>query len=126
MWVGTDADALVSVWAEELAAYELVDMKHALDALRYSNPEWPPTAFEFANLCKEAMRGRVQSMPQITSVRYGGPSPEVLAAIHELTRDPLKRQRDPKDWARRILQRETAGERQPIYAVTSAREALGL
>ncbi|MDE2022070.1 MAG: hypothetical protein KGI71_04165 [Patescibacteria group bacterium] len=51
---------------------------------------------------------------------------DVPGTVLHLTKDPLKRKRDPKDWARRILQREAAGERQPIYAVTSAREALGL
>ena len=126
MWVGTDAEELVSVWADTLASYELTDMKLALDSLRYSNPEWPPTAFEFANLCKEAMRGRVQTVPKLPSIRYREVAPEVLAAIHELTKDPINRKRDPKDWARKILQREAAGERMPVYALSSAREVLGL
>lgn len=128
MWVGTDPDELVSVWADELALYTPLEMKDALDALRYACPEWPPTAYQFAGLCKEAARSRRSAPPAIT-VRYGAPDPQVLAEIHRLAesmRDP-QRKRDPRDWARAILRDEAAG----VYVggaigVRYAREALGI
>jgi hypothetical protein len=126
MWVGTKQDELTAAWAAELGPFEAADIKLALEALRHSNPEFPPSLFEFRNLCKEAMRSRIQTVPKLPSIRYRSVAPEVLAAIHELTKDPINRKRDPKDWARKILQREAAGERLPIYALTSAREVLGV
>jgi hypothetical protein len=53
-------------------------------------------------------------------------NPEVLAMMHELTADPLNRKRDPKDWARKLIQRDAAGEPISHYALKSAREVLGL
>lgn len=130
MWVGTTPDELVAAWADELAAYWPIEMKDALGALRYSNPEWPPTAFEFANLCKEAARGRrVEPLRLSASVNNAPPDPRVLAEVHRLTaamRDP-DRKRDPRDWARTILREHVAG----TYAggeigVRYAKEALGI
>jgi len=53
-------------------------------------------------------------------------SPEVIAAIHELTADPVNRKRDPLDWARRIIQRDANGYHVNLFALQSAREALKL
>lgn len=129
MWTGTTADELVGTWAEELGPYTPLEMKDALDALRYACPEWPPTAYQFANLCKEAARSRRGSHAPALSVRYGAPDPQVIAEIHRLAesmRDP-QRKRDPRDWARAILRDEAAG----VYVggaigVRYAREALGI
>ena len=130
MWIGTTPDDVVGVWAEELAAYTPIEMKDALDAMRYACPEWPPTAYQFANLCKEAARGRrsAHSRPAL-SVRYGAPDPQVLAEIHRLAesmRDP-NRKRDKRDWARTILREEAEGVyRGGAYGVQCAKEALGI
>jgi hypothetical protein len=126
MWKDSDPDQVRELWAADLAPYDPADIKAALAAMGHAHPDFPPTLYEFRNLCREAMRARTQTVPKLPSIRYRSVAPEVLAAIHELTRDPVKRKRDPRDWARRILQREAAGERMPVYALTCAREALGL
>lgn len=117
---------LVDVWRDELGSFDPSDIRAALDALRFAYVDYPPTLYQFAALCRDAMRARSQSVAKVTHIRYGQPSPEILAAIHELTKDPLRRKTGPRDWARKILQREANGERLPIYALTSSREVLGI
>ena len=125
MWGDANMDEVLAVWGEGLARYEAVDIKRALEAMVLAYADYPPTLPQFTALCRDARNARCQQEPKLT-VRYSPVSPEVLAAIHELTKDPVNRKRDPKDWARRILQREANGEKLPIYALTSARAALGL
>lgn len=126
MWKDADPLEVQSLWAAELSAYEATDIKSALAAMGHAYQDYPPTLYQFRQLCRDACRARSQSARKVEYVRYGGPSPEVLAAIHELTSDPAKRKRDPKDWARRVLQREADGEKLPLIAVRYAREALGI
>ena len=45
-------------------------------------------------------------------------------AIEQLAANALKRVRDPRDWARRILYRHELGERMPEISLRYAREAL--
>lgn len=52
MWAGQDVDAVKSTWAEELAGYSSTEIRTGLGAMRRTNPSWPPTLFEFAELCR--------------------------------------------------------------------------
>ena len=126
MWKDADPQEVQALWAAELSAFDAVDIRTALAAMGHAYPEYPPTLYEFRNLCRDAARSRSQLTARVEHTRYGGPSPVVLAAIHELTKDPLTRKRDPRDWARKILKREQEGERVTMYALQCAREALGL
>lgn len=127
MWKDSNPDEVQALWAADLSAFDAADIKSALATMGHAYPNYPPTLYEFRALCRDAMRARVQTTHRVEYVRYGGPSPEVMAEIHKLTRTMKgETERDPHDWARRILQREANGERMPIYALTSAREVLGV
>jgi hypothetical protein len=69
MWAGTNPDELVSTWSQHLGAYDGSDIKAAIDALRDGFPEWPPTLFQFADLCRDAKRRRVQNAIAIDGPR---------------------------------------------------------
>jgi hypothetical protein len=126
MWGDADRDELHQVWGENLGSYAAEDIKRALETMVIAYTDYPPTLPQFAQLCRDSRNVRGQQMPKLAYVKAGAPSPEMLAAIHELTADPVNRKRDPKDWARKIVKREAEGEMVNLYALTSAREALGL
>jgi len=127
MWKDADPDEVRSVWADSLARFEAVDIKRALETMMMvaAYAEYPPTLPQFAAMCRDAKSVRSQGMPKVVH-RYGRPGPDVMAMIHELTADPVNRKRDPKDWARKLIKRDADGEMVNLYALNSAREALGL
>lgn len=127
MWAGTEPEDLTRAWAEELCGYEGSDIRMALEAMRFAFVEWPPSLFQFADLCRDARLRRLQTTRVLKDL---SPKHEidakVLAEINQLTRNwREKRKSDPRDWARKILQREQAGERMSVYSVQCAKEALG-
>lgn len=126
MFGEADSDDLVATWADQLGRYEAVDIRRALETMVIAYTDYPPTLPQFAAMCRDARSARGQLAGKVTHVRFGGPGPEVLAAIHELTADPVNRKRDPKDWARKLIKRDADGEIVNLYALNSAREALGL
>jgi hypothetical protein len=125
-WKDADPDEVRAVWGDGLARYEAPDIKRALETMMIAYPDFPPTLPRFAAMCRDARSARGQEATKVTYVRYGQPSPEVMAAIHELTADPVNRKRDPKDWARRLVKRDADGETVNLYALASAKEALGV
>lgn len=126
MWKDADPNELREVWGEALTRFEAVDIKRALETMVVAYPDYPPTLPQFSSMCRDARAVRGQAAAKVTHVRFGEPSPEVLAVIHELTAGPVNRKRDPKDWARRIVKREVDGEKVEPYSLTCAREALGI
>ena len=124
MWKDANPDEVRALWAEELGRFDPSDIRSALEALRYAHLDYPPTLYEFGSLCRNAMAGRTQAVAKVTYVRYGQVAPEVLAIVHELVKS--QRKRDPRDWARKILKREMDGEKVNLYALQSAKEALGI
>jgi hypothetical protein len=126
MWADADPIEVRAVWGEELVPFDGVDIRAAIEACRTAYPDYPPTLFQFSALCRDASRRRTASVPKLEGPRRGssGIAPEVLAQIHTLL--DKGRQRDPKDWARRVLKRADAGEPMPLIAITSAKEALGI
>jgi len=127
MWADADLGEVRQVWGESLARFEAVDIKRALETMMMvvAYAEYPPTLPQFAAMCRDAKAVRSQGMLKVVH-HYGRPGPEVMAMIHELTADPVNRKRDPKDWARKIIKRDAEGEMVKLYALNSAREALGL
>ena len=126
MFARADEADLLSTWAAELAAFSGYDIRLALDAMRFAYVEFPPTLFQFAALCRDAMRRRAQSTRAVTRV-YGADDvdPEVVAHVHQLVQN-FGKPKNTRDWARRILQREAEGERLPAISGIYAREALGM
>src|SRR6478609_6817399 len=96
MWGDVDLSEVRSVWADELSRFEAVDIKRALETMLIAYPDYPPTLPQFSAMCRDARAARGQAATRVTHVRYGEPSPEVLAIIHTLTADPVGRKRDPR------------------------------
>ncbi len=126
MWGDADLNEVRQVWGERLAHYEAVDIKRALETMVVAYTDFPPTLPQFMGMCRDARAARGQEASKKIVVRYATVSPEILAAIHELTADPVNRKRDPKDWARRLLAKDSAGEPTVPYALKCAKEALGV
>jgi hypothetical protein len=66
MFGAADADEVRAAWSSELAGFEAEDIRFALDACRQAHQEFPPTAFQFAGLCRDSKRRReqiVKSLP---------------------------------------------------------------
>lgn len=128
MWKNADPTEVQQTWGDELSGYEAEDIRMALEAMRFAFQEWPPTLYQFADLCKDARLRRVQTTRVLGYERKKQEiDARVLAEINRLTRNwREQRKGDCRDWARRILQREQQGEKMPVIAISSAREALGL
>jgi hypothetical protein len=65
MWGDQNPAQLQRVWAEELAAFEGEDLRTALSQLRHSFVDFPPTLFQFADLCADAKRRRLERMKKV-------------------------------------------------------------
>lgn len=117
---GIDTEAVKAAWAHELSGFaaRLPDIAWALENL----PERCPNAIEFRNLCRTAPAQNTPRLPEPPA------DPERVRA--ELAKLQAVRggnaERDPKDWARVVLQRIERGERVLSYTRRSARAALGL
>lgn len=83
MWGSAKPAEVQSTWADELGQYEGDDIFAALKAMREAYKEYPPTLFQFADLCRDARRRRVASTPKIEGPREAMP-PEYAQRIREL------------------------------------------
>jgi len=54
MWRGQDVESVKQMWANEMAGFTADEIRLALETLRTSNPAWPPTLYEFMDLCRPA------------------------------------------------------------------------
>ena len=126
MYGTADESDLVETWRDELGPYEGSDIKTALETMRHAYKEFPPTLYQFSDLCRDALRRRTTATPMLARPKDGPIDPEIAAHIHALL--DKTRTRDPKDWARRVLKRADEGTepRPPLIAVEFAKEALGL
>lgn len=124
MWANADPAEVRQAWAEELGRYDGPDLRDALDALRLHYQEFPPTLFQFATLCREAVRRRAQSVAKLDPPRAFDPAG--LQCARDLAAKLRRPACDGRDWASRVLEREAAGERMPMISISMARDALGL
>ncbi len=60
MWGASDPADLSQTWAETLAGYRGEDLRDALDAMRSHYLDYPPTLYQFADLCRDARLRRAQ------------------------------------------------------------------
>lgn len=119
-WDGLDMNLVKSDWRSELAGFaqNLEPLRYALRNL----PERCPNVVEFraiANRC-----------PQPEFKQLEAPKTDERVVAEQIARQTGLKQAmarsDPKDWARRILARDQAGDKIRPYTLLSARQALGL
>jgi len=85
MWGQADPADLRQAWAEELGGYSGEDIGSALADLRAAHPDYPPTLYQFANLCRDARARRTQTVVKIAVPRT--PMPEdVRRKLAEFTK----------------------------------------
>ena len=120
MWKGQDMRDVMALWASELARYRGTDISGAFDRMAREHPSWPPTLYEFADLCKAAAK---------PEAFHALPRPQIDQAtvdprIADL-RDKLKMPKsDPLAWSKKLLQRHADGDKTvDPYARKMARDA---
>lgn len=87
LWRGQNIDDVKAYWASELAAFSGDELRRGLDALRRVHPSWPPTLYEFADLCR----------PPVDAVH-----PEL--AFHEAIRGvTARREGKPGQWSSKAV-----------------------
>lgn len=119
-WEGIPIADVKADWANVLGGFftQPLAIAWTLDNLPDSKP---PTAQEFRALCRKSPP--VDDDPKKLAAPEPKADPERVKA--ELSKLRVGGERsDCKDWARRILAREKAGERIPPMNVRMAREAL--
>lgn len=102
MWDGMDMDLVASVWMAELDGLKL---RHIKFGLQHRPREFPPTAMQFRDLCKQAPDPPMQSLPDNTRKADPARLQAILATI------PRGAARDPLACAQKHLERLNAGER---------------
>lgn len=107
------AEGLMAHWGRELRGFQQNPnaIGHALDNL----PEHPPNLVQFRALCSR----RPESVPALPAPKA---DPERVARIVGGIVRP--RARDPRQWARDILDRHAAGEHVAIASLDMARAAM--
>jgi hypothetical protein len=126
MWGGASQADLLPTWADELGGFEAADIRGALEALRTAHPDYPPTLYQFAALCREARlrrTGNVATLPA-PKTKWDDIDPRVRAEIERWRHRPPSG--DPKDWARKILAAAEAGTYRTPIGIHNAKVALGL
>lgn len=125
MWGDCPRADIMDAWCEALGPIEPERIRDALANVLTAHPQWPPTLGEFLILCKPvSVHPSHRLLPS--------PQREAMSADAKLVAGIAARamgsgaKRDPKRWARDILEREARGERLLPIQVEFAREALGL
>ena len=120
-WEGVHQNAVKSSWMHELAGF--ADKRYAVHWALDNLPERAINVIEFRNLCRHAPGKAVPRLPQ-----PAGDPVRMASAVTQI-RSVLTEKADvkpgPKDWARRVLQRRTDGEKLSPGVVAMARAALG-
>jgi len=120
-WRDLDLDAVKHDWATELDGFE--DHPAAIAfGLANLDPEKPPTALAFSAICRRA------PMPNVPALPPPPADPErlklVLAKLAPVRAALASGGIDHKAWARRILDRDRAGDRINPASLRFAQEAL--
>lgn len=114
MWAGVSPELVKADWAEQLAFFadHPEAIKNALDNLPADKP---PTVVQFRMLCR---------IPEVLPIARAVEivDPVVLAAVRKAVAPKTE---SPKDWARRLRQKERACERLTWAQRAMWRAALG-
>jgi hypothetical protein len=124
MWRDQDIAAVKRFWAQQLAGFNGEQLHFGFDQLRKTHPTWPPTLFEFADLCKAARAPDQPALP--APPRTGAESEQVARLKAAIGQSSLGNgKRDPRAWVARILEREAAGDKTLDYiALKMARDSV--
>lgn len=101
-WPGQQPDVVKAHWGAVLAGISSGGISYALGHLP---PDYPPNAMQFDRLC----RGRPSST-EAPRKALAGPPVDPQRVADALAAAERVRPKDPKAWARRLQQREEAGE----------------
>lgn len=114
----TPVDQVQAEWNKRLMGFSMADIRYALDHL----PAKPPNIFEFRDLCRASPKKEVPLLEQPKA------NPERVAQLAQQVRNSFgeQAQKDPKAWARKLLQRHQSGEKLGGHQIRAYREALGL
>lgn len=85
MWGTADPADLRATWADELAGFEASDIRDALDVMRTSYIDFPPTLYQFAALCKDAHARRLKNVKRLLPPRTPMPA-DIKAKIDALVK----------------------------------------
>jgi hypothetical protein len=81
MYANADPNELRQVWGDELGRFTGDDIREALAILPKAYQHYPPTLYEFADLCSDAKRKRSQTVTKLS-----GPRTEMPEHIREQLR----------------------------------------
>ena len=114
-WEGMDIAAVKAFWSEELDGLTAPAIGYALTVL---NPDRPPNAAQFKALC---LKAPVAAAPAL-------PAPAANPAVVEAVMAGVQRAPsfDHTAWARRLQEREEAGDRLTMAQRDMWRAALGV
>ncbi len=55
MWAGQDVASVRQMWASEMTGYTADEIRGGLERMRSKHPSWPPSCYEFMDLCRPAL-----------------------------------------------------------------------
>ena len=115
-WEGTPMGDVKSAWGHELQGYigNLPAIAYALDNL----PERCPNAIQFRNLCRAAPK------PDVPRIDPPKADPAIVAHVLAGLAKPTRNQHSMKEWARRLKDRHSAGDRLNRYQIQCYKAAL--
>ena len=120
-WDGLDMNLVKSDWGSELSGFvtNLEPLRHALRHL----PERCPNVAQFRTLANSCPLPEFKALP--------APKADERVVAEQIAKQTglkkvLAPAADPKEWARRILARNEAGDKIRPYTLLSARQALGM
>ena len=120
-WAGVPMADVKDTWQEVLAGVTGQQVAEALKACG----KFPPTLPEFVALCKSApITAAHRPYLSAPKTKWDDIDSRVRAEIEKFKNRGAKR--DPKDWARAILERHDKGEPLLPIQIQFAREALGI
>ena len=56
MWAGQDVVGVRQMWANELSGFSADEIRGGLDRMRFKHPSWPPSLFDFMELCRPSVK----------------------------------------------------------------------
>lgn len=122
LWAGIPIDRVKQTWRDDLSFAGGEQIRKALDHCKL-HCKFPPTAPEFAGLCKSfaVLPDNSRALPDYSKSEM---PPHIRAEIAKLF--DAQRKRDPKDWARQILRDAALGTYRNNCGIEMAERALGL
>lgn len=122
MWGDCPKADLMDAWGEALAGVSPDFIRDAISKVAAAYPSWPPTLGEFVALCRPGATMPAHQLLLPTPWPDEPINPKVQAMITEAF--AKQTQRDPKQWARDILEEARRGEYRYAYGIQCAKEAL--